>query len=169
VDDTAPGPVTRYAQYSTVAKNEINNTPITSWTNQTGSMSDANLARRLVAAVVTKGLTGTTLKVSKVNDPAITADVDKKKELAWIVAQVVGQDATRLMNEDNTERTRDIHQLLRFYPGDIIYMNIKLNMPTVTIGQGQHPGITQSSLEGSYQQEQNYTLKIILSERDTTL
>jgi hypothetical protein len=131
-------------------------------------MSDANLARRLVAAVVTKGLTGTTLKVSKVNDPAITAEADKKKELAWIVSQVVGQDATRLMNEDNTQRTRDIHQLLRFYPGDIIYMNIKLNMPTVTIGQGQRTDINQTSLESSYQQ-QNYTLKITLSERDATL
>jgi hypothetical protein len=168
VDDTSQGHVTRYAQYSTAIKNEINNTPITSWTNQTGSMSDANLARRLVAAVVTKGLTGTTLKVSKVNDPEITAEADKKKELAWIVGQVVGQDATRLMNEDNTQRTRDIHQLLRFYPGDIIYMNIKLNMPTVSVGQGQRSDINQSVLESSYQQ-QNYTLKITLSERDATL
>lgn len=168
VDDTAQGHTNRYSQFSTAIKNEIDNTPITSWTNQTGSISDANLARRLVASIITKGLTGTTLKVSKVNDPAITAEADKKKELAWIVSQVVGQDATRLMNEDNTQKTRDIHQLLRFYPGDILYMNIKLNMPTVTIGSGQRSDINQAGLESSYQQ-QNYTLKIVLAERDAAL
>ena len=168
-DETAQGPANRYAQFSTAVKNEIDTVPITSWTNQTGSISDANLARRLTAAVVTKGLIGTTLKTSKVNDPAIPVEEDKKKELAWIVRQVVGQDATRLMNEDNTERTKNIHQLLRFYPGDIIYMNIVINMPTVIVGQGQHSGINQTTLQNSYAENKNYTLKIVLAERDAAL
>ena len=103
--------------------------------------------------MVNKGISSGALVVSSVaaNDAA---------SIANIVRQVVGQDATRLMDEDNSERTKDIHRLLRFYAGDIIYMNIKLNRPAVTVSTGQ--SVTENTLEANYATEQNYTLKITL-------
>jgi Flp pilus assembly pilin Flp len=148
----------RYLAYDTT---EIDGSNILSWA-VTHSATDANLAKRLTVELIKKGLDlNSTIEVSKVNDPVITAEEDKKKKLAWIVRQVVGQDATRLMNEDNSERTLNYHRLLRFYAGDMIYLNIKLAKPTVSVGSGQQSGITPTSLADSYQL-QSYTIKITL-------
>jgi len=80
--------------------------------------------------------------------------------LANIVAQVVGQDASRLMNEDNSERTINMHVPLRFIAGDVIYVNIKLVKPTIQVGIGQN--VLRSDIEGKYNKDENYTLKITL-------
>jgi hypothetical protein len=160
VDETSAGAAARYAEYSSAHLTEIAG-EFSAWTNAAGSASDANLAKRLVAAIVGKGLDGSgALVESKVGDNVAS-------ELANIVRQVVGQDAQRLMDEDNSERTKDIRRLLRFYEGDIIYMNIKLKTPNVTVASGQNPALTDSALEGKYATEQSYTLKITLGAAET--
>jgi hypothetical protein len=165
-------PGARYSAYKTTHVGEINSSEVKDWTNNSGSASDANLAKRLVEGIVGKGFkkdangsytlvnNEVELKVSKVTDTAKTA-TENKKELAWIVKQVVGQDAQRLMDEDNSERTKNIHRLLRFYPGDIIYLNIKLNTPSISVSTGQK--VTEGTLENKYNtSQQSYALKITL-------
>jgi hypothetical protein len=157
----ALGPAARYAAYSTAHVNEINNVDITLWTNKTGSGADANLAKRLTAAIVGKGLNAQgQLETSKVSDSTLTEE-QRKAKLAYIVAQIVGQDGTRLMNEDNSERGKNMRALLRFYEGDIIYVNIKLATPNVSVGAGQAGGVNKTALESSYT-AQSYMLKITL-------
>ncbi len=157
-EDPIQGPVARYAAYNSAIVTEIAG-EFTAWTNKDGSALDANLARRLVAAVVNKGLDAQgNLVVSSVTN-------DGTDSIANIVKQVVGQDATRLMNEDNSERRKNVHRLLRFYPGDVIYMNILLNKPQVTVGPGQT--VAGQNIADNYSSIQNYTLKITLkSEED---
>ena len=151
----------RNAKYSKAT--EIASSDYTAWTSAApataaGTAADANLAQRLVAAILAKGLSA---GVESVNAVAAGAT-----HIGGIVAQVVGQDASRLMNVDNNARTKETHQFLRFYAGDIIYMNIKLAQPSVTVGTGQK--VLDNVLESQYSVEQNYTLKITLEEADTT-
>jgi hypothetical protein len=172
VNEAVPaGGAARYAEYHAAHLTEIDSSELSAWSNKEGSAIDANLAKRLVAAIVGKGLgTDGLPEVSKVNDATLTTDAQRKAKLAYIVSQVAGQDATRLMNEDNTERTVDMHQLLRFYAGDVIYVNIKVNTPNVTVAGGQAGGVTKSALEGSYSTDItkiSYTLKITLGEAET--
>jgi hypothetical protein len=128
------------------------------WT--TGSAADANLASQLVGAIVGKGLDA--------NGALVMSDVNgaTSATLSNIVRQVIGQDATRVMNEDNSERTYDLPQLLRFYEGDVIYVNIILKKPTVTVAAGQRGDLTGATLADSYAataaNEQNYTIKLTL-------
>jgi hypothetical protein len=160
VDETSAGAAARYAEYDSEHLTEIAG-EFSAWAKApNGSASDANLAKRLVAAIVGKGLDGSgALVESKVGD-------NDASSLANIVRQVVGQDAQRLMDEDNSERTKDIRRLLRFYEGDIIYMNIKLKTPNVTVANGQS-GVDKTGLEGKYATEQSYTLKITLGAAET--
>ena len=131
----------------------------------TASTTDANLAIRLVKAIVEKGLdaSGNTT-VSSVNEP--NADI-KNASLANIVSQVVGQDASRLMNADNSQRTLNQHMLLRFYGGDVIYLNIKLKTPSVSVGNGQL--VLGTALQTMYAQEVSFTLKITLGSEDPNI
>jgi hypothetical protein len=104
-----------------------------------GTTSDANLSELLVKAIITK------------NDAAILT----------IVEQVLGQDASRAMDQDNNQLAPGVRHELKFIPGDVIYMNIKLQTPAVTVSNGQ--GVAAATLEGKYSVE-NYTLKITLKE-----
>jgi hypothetical protein len=157
-DETSTGPSARYNAYSSTHLSEIETVDIRNWSNSAGLNFDANLAKRLTAALVGKGLNiDGTEKVSYVVNNL--SENDKKKELSHIVKQVIGQDATRLMDEDNSERRKNIRRLLRFYPNDVIYMNIKLNTPNIIVQNGQQ--ITATALEANYSQI-NYTLKITL-------
>jgi hypothetical protein len=164
------GAADRYAAYSAAHLDDINNKELSAW-NVAGTASDANLAKRLVAAIVGKGLDAGAVAVSKVNNAL--SDADKKTKLSYIVAQVAGQDATRLMNEDNSARTSDQRVLLRFYEGDVIYMNVKLLKPTVNVSAGQASSITNAALGNSYDDGtagsniQSYTLKITLGAAET--
>jgi hypothetical protein len=174
VEEGAAGAALRYAAYKAAHVTDINSAELSAW-DLTGSNTDANLAKRLVAAIISKGLvggvpSGAVEPYSIVNDPALT-EAQRKTKLAYIVAQVAGQDATRLMNEDNTERAAESHQPLRFYAGDVIYMNIKLLKPTVTVAAGQIGGVTSAALGNSYDDGtgsnvQSYTLKITLKEEE---
>ncbi len=153
ISEEPTGPADRYAAYDAAILTEIAG-EFSAWTNTAGSALDANLARRLVAAVVNKGLDAQ-------GNPVVSHVSDGSADsIANIVKQVVGQDATRLMDEDNAERTKNVHRLLRFYPGDVIYMNIILNKPTVTVGTGQT--VAGQNIADNYSSVQNYTLKITL-------
>jgi hypothetical protein len=162
INENEGGATARYAEYNTSIVNEIDNLEIENWTNKVGTASDANLARRLVAAIINKGLKNGQIHETKVNNPLLS-DSESRAELAWIVRQVVGQDASRLMDEDNSQRTKDLHQLLRFYPDDVIYVNIRLNTPQIIVGAGN--AITGATLAENYTQ-QNYTIKITLGPVD---
>jgi hypothetical protein len=132
---------------------------VQSWSTAS-SGTDANLAIRLVKAIVAKGLDGAGVPtVSSVNDNNLS------ETLANIVAQVVGQDASRLMDYDNSERTRDQHILLRFIAGDIIYMNIRLRAPAVNVG-ATNQQVLGTTLENMYSEE-NFTIKITLEDPTT--
>jgi hypothetical protein len=106
----------------------------------TGAATDADLAVLLVGSILKK------------------AD----SEILKIVNQVLGQDASRAMDEDNNELAPNIRQVLKFIAGDVIYMNIKLQSPVVTVGTGQQ--VQSSTLDGKYSESshQTYTLKITL-------
>ena len=115
----------------------------------------------MVKALVAKGLDGGVPSVSSVNEP----DQDiLHGSLANIVKQVVGQDATRLMNVDNSQRTLDQHMLLRFYDGDVIYVNIRLKTPDVYTGI-LNQLVSDLALENMYTEE-NFTLKITLGQTE---
>ena len=126
--------------------------------DESASTSDANLAIRLVKAIVGKGL-----DVENANAKIVSAvSAGDAASLANIVSQVVGQDASRLMNVDNSQRTREQHILLRFYAGDVFYVNINLKAPNVTVGSGQL--VSKSALEALYPVgNNNFMLKITLA------
>ena len=154
-DETATGKDTRYAAWTKTTTGNVQ-----TWSNS-GTAADANLAIRLVKALVNKGLS--TTDASGV--PVVSAvSENNTAKLSHIVGQVVGQDATRLMDVDNSQRTLDKHQLLRFYAGDIIYVTIKLKQPSVSIGTtGQL--VSESELKGLYttSNEESFTIKITLA------
>jgi hypothetical protein len=150
-NETAGGAAARAAAWT-----KSTTTDVQSWSTAS-SGTDANLAIRLVKALVAKGLDGAGVPtVSSVNDEQLT------EKLASIVAQVVGQDASRLMDYDNSQRTLDQHILLRFIAGDVIYMNIRLRAPSVNVG-ATNQQVLGSTLENMYSEE-NFTIKITLGE-----
>ena len=74
-----------------------------------------------------------------------------------IVKQVLGQDATRTRKGDNTQAYPDNWQALVLKPGDTIYVSIRLQPPTVVIGNGQQSGPSASLFTA-----QTYSIKIVL-------
>jgi hypothetical protein len=54
------------------------------------------------------------------------------------------------------------------HAGDVIYVNIKVKAPTVSVGAGQS-GVTSANLLANYATEQNYAIKITLGARDASL
>jgi len=159
INGTAEERYNAYNNFSDISNNLVKNWDVTQTNN------DANLARRLVSAIVNKGITTVdgTLTISEI----INGTNTDLNSLANIVAQVVGQDASRLMNEDNNERTINMHIPLRFIPGDVIYVNIKLAKPTIQVGSGQN--VLRSDIEGKYNKDENYTLKITLGDNNSGL
>jgi hypothetical protein len=110
------------------------------WTN-TGSSTDADLARQLVGSIITK------------NNEAILA----------IVNQVLGQDASRAMDQDNNALAPGVRHALKFIANDTIFMNIKLITPSITVGNGQL--VQDTTLQNKYTEE-TYMLKITLSDAE---
>jgi hypothetical protein len=143
----------RVTAYKTTKLSAINTTNVQDW-DGAASTTDANLAIRLVKMLVQKGLDASGTVISSVN-------AGDSGSLANIVSQVVGQDASRLMGVDNSQRTLDQHILLRFYAGDVIYVNITLKAPNVSVGTGQK--VQKSALEAMYPTgNNNFSLKITL-------
>jgi hypothetical protein len=121
------------------------------------SGTDANLAIRLVKAIVQKGLSDTSATAA----PTVSSVNDANTTLGYIVGQVVGQDASRLMNYDNSQRTLDQHIHVRFIAGDVIYMNIRLRAPLVNVG-ATNQQVLGTTLQNMYSEE-SFTLKITLA------
>lgn len=112
----------------------------------TGIPTSANIARRLVNALVTgEALTSTT------------------GNLLSITKQVLGQDASRAKANDNTAGLPDRKQLLRFINGDKIYFNIKLARPTLSVSNGQPLAGLPSATSFPADNNVNYTIQVTLS------
>ena len=155
-DETAGGAAARAAAFTKSTTADVE-----AW-SYAATAADANLALRLVEAIVKKGkaggaVTSTTLVQSSV---AAITDTATDATLANIVKQVIGQDSSRTQLVDGSQRTRDQHLLLRFYAGDVIYLNIKVKRPTVEVtgytGGANAPASTLVT-------EQSYVLKITLA------
>ena len=156
-NETAGGAAARAAAFtkSTAANVEA-------W-SYAASSADANLALRLVEAIVKKGKAGSDIASATLTQSSVAAITDTATDatLANIVKQVIGQDSSRTQLVDGSQRTREQHLLLRFFPGDVIYMNIKVKRPTVEVtgytGGANAPASTLVT-------EQSYVLKITLAE-----
>lgn len=79
-----------------------------------------------------------------------------------IVKQVLGQDAERAKDEDNNQLAPDEKQPLKFYAGDIIYLQVTLKKPTVTVTTGAVLA-QQYQAQFAVENERTYALKITLS------
>ena len=52
-----------------------------------------------------------------------------------IAAQVLSQDPSRAGNRDNNALQNEHHQALLFAPGDVVYVQVTVEAPTVSVGQ----------------------------------
>lgn len=113
--------------------------------NAEGGTFDANLAVRILNAIIGK------------NDAAILE----------IVEQVLGQDASRAMDQDNNALAPGIRHGMRFIAGDKIYVNIRLHRPEVTVSASTNAGAPASSLyPDDTSSEVNYALEITLEDKE---
>jgi hypothetical protein len=141
----------------------VESTDVDSW-NVTGDKDDAKLAIALAKEVVKKGLTGQISAVRPFSAGA-GAGVQASTEngtLAEIVKQVLGQDASRAMGQDNNKLAPEVHQILKFDVGDTIYVSIKVKKPSVVFsGEGQY--LTEQAAQDKVTEEV-YNVKIELGE-----
>jgi hypothetical protein len=153
-DETQTGADTRAAAWR---KNTNGN--VETW-DSLATQEDANLALRLVEAVIANG--------KDANGEIAESSVQNatSKTLSNIVKQVIGQDSSRANNVDGSQRTRNQHQLLRFYPDDIIYMNIVVKTPTVEV---TNESTAANPPQGSLSSDRSFTLKIKLKNGDSFL
>ena len=157
--EDASGAVVRYGGWTAPTGN------VETWdfaADVTAPGMNAKLAVRLVEAIVKKGKAG-----SAIAGEIVTSDISGATapagSIAEIVRQVIGQDSSRANNKDGSERTNNEHILLRFYAGDVIYVNIKVKQPAVTVSGAV--GANANSPAGTLVSEVTggYTLKITLA------
>jgi hypothetical protein len=127
------------------------------------SATDANLAVALTKAIVMKGLNDAVSAVQSTAQSTLEGAQFSTDSLANIVKQVLGQDATRAMTQDNNELSPNVHQVLRFYEGDVIYVSITLKQPGVTVSAGY---ANAGAPVASSVTEQKYDVKITLGPRN---
>jgi hypothetical protein len=127
------------------------------------SATDANLAVALTKAIVLKGANEAISAVQSTAQSALDGAQFSTDSLANIVKQVLGQDATRAMTQDNNELSPNVHQVLRFYEGDVIYVSITLKQPGVTVSAGY---ANAGAPVASSVTEQKYDVKITLGPRN---
>ncbi len=91
---------------------------------------------------------------------AIAAMSDE--EALAVVEQVIGQDAERAKDVDNSEVTPDKWQYLQWKAGDVIFVQIKLQAPDIVRGTDQkfNPEVTYEQGANEYY---TYNIKITLS------
>jgi hypothetical protein len=153
-----------------------------SWTAPTGDVEtwnftadntapdmDAKLAVRLVEAIVKKGKAGGDIS-GNIETSDISGGAAPAGSIAQIVRQVIGQDSSRANNVDGSARTLDKHLLLRFYANDVIYVNIKVKKPYITVsgapgytGSPNAPTMTDGAADLVTEVSGGYTLKITLA------
>ena len=153
-DSTSSGPANRFSAFSSEHLTDLTSNAIASWTNLEGTPEDSNLAKRLAHSIYLKGTDEGSLKISKVTDNALTEE-ERKNELAYIVKQVAGADATRLINSGSSS----IHRALPFFEGDVIYVTVQLNTPSIVIDGDQSGTGVEESLQSAYS-VQTYNLKL---------
>jgi hypothetical protein len=158
-DETATGADNRITAW---VKDTSGN--VETW-DSSGSAEDANLALRLVEAVIAKG------KDASGNFVVSSVQTGDSNSLANIVKQVIGQDSSRMNSVDGSERTRDQHQLLRFYPNDVIYVNINVQPPTVEVANftPNNPNNVANPPSTSSMTAKSFTLKITLTDGEKFL
>ena len=80
-----------------------------------------------------------------------------------IVRSVLGQDAVRMTNDDNSILQTNVKAALRFVPGDVVYVAITLKDFNPTIG-GNSPGLqAYTEVQMSQPDIQKYYLRIELA------
>jgi hypothetical protein len=133
------------------------------WKTLSGSASDADLARRLVGKLLNANLDASNVPIVSTVDTANPAGATAGT-VASIVDQVIGRDVSRARDDDNSKYTPEKHGLLKFFANDVIYVNIKLVAPTVSVGgNGSGQQVQASTLAGLYATEENYTIRIVLA------
>jgi hypothetical protein len=139
---------------------DISNNDISNW-DITQSNTSAKLAVNLTSKIVNKGISNGNIITNTISPVGtLTSEVAGLTGLGEIVKQVLGQDASRAMNQDNNELLPDVHQLLQFHEGDTIYVSIKVTQPAVSFGPGSaNPGYT--SLNPQFE-DRTYMIKISL-------
>ncbi len=98
---------TMNAYSNTAAADFVYNTS----TSYNSDVATNNIAKRIVD------------KIAKLTDAQVLE----------IVKQVIGQDASRAMGQDNSSLAPEVRQPLKFYNGDKIYVNVTLQQPTVSV------------------------------------
>jgi hypothetical protein len=84
--------------------------------------------------------------------------------VATAIAQVVlGQDASRATNEDNSERQVDQKAALRFYAGDVVYVAIKLTNFRAALGSNAGTLAQNYNTEIPTPADETYYLRINLA------
>jgi hypothetical protein len=139
---------------------DISNNDISNW-DITQSNTSAKLAVNLTSKIVNKGISNGNIITNTISPVGtLTSEVAGLTGLGEIVKQVLGQDASRAMNQDNNELLPDVHQLLQFHEGDTIYVSIKVQTPAISFGPGSaNPGYT--SLNPQFE-DRTYMIKISL-------
>lgn len=130
------------------------------WRSLSGSTSDADLARRLVGKILGNNYDGTNFIVSDQAEAGTAAS----GKVIDIVKQVLGRDASRATDVDNNKYDVEKHGMLRFYADDVVYVNIHLVKPTVSVGAGQRDSATYADLLTSTpDEEESYAIRIVLA------
>lgn len=125
-----------------------------------GTKTDADLARRLVRKIVDSNYDATATGDAKYIQSDQATSMSSALAAA-IVKQVLGTDANRAVNADNSKYSPEKHGLLKFYAGDVIYVNIKLKTPDVVVSNNQQ--VADTAIEGRYTTEQSYTVRLVLA------
>ena len=120
---------------------------------QTNS-GNARLAQLLVKSILLKGMDANNVLTISTIEPNV---LPPSSSLANIVAQVISQDLNRAMGKNNR-----VPVLLPFYAGDIIYVNIKLMRPSVTVGNGQ--ATEAETIKNRYTKDINYAIQFTLGD-----
>ena len=167
-DDPVKGPYNRYLSYdkrNTISAQDVLDWPVTSDT------LNANLAIRIVREIIKKGIDAQgNYIISDVNTVKNAASGSSaKKALAGIVAQVIGQDASRAMGQDNNALVPEVRHLLKFMDGDKIYLQINLQKPEISVYGGntsvQEAYDSINAVNTSY----SFTLEITLGTPDASI
>ena len=110
--------------------------------------NDVNIVNAFQNDSLSNAYTGAAAPVPTKSNTEALADRAIAAQLAWallnldnatalkIAQQVIGQDAGRATREDNSARSPDDKQSLRFYKDDVVYVAVTLKNFTHTMGAG---------------------------------
>ncbi len=129
-------------------KTEVLNSVIADDWTVTQSSTDSNIAVAFGKALYDKGVSGGILQTQKFAKGETLANITGG--IAAIVAQVIGQDASRAMTTDNNELAPDVKKALEFKEGDTLFMNITIPAITPSYGSGQQLATPVTTAQTKY-------------------